>query len=135
MIYSGREKALPQIPRWVRSYSQNRSGALRTLVVVLFVAQSYTVVGLAAYWARQTYRGGHTAGLLLCLTAILISTAAVVWLCVPRWGGAWLGRYTRLRGEVTLPAGIEGPAGVSWQPWWGSCWFALWPKDCSRCSR
>jgi len=100
----GTEK-LKEIPKWTRKYAQNRT--LPFLVTMAIFLLLFLGIAGPSYFGGKAYKAGDMPVFWICIFVVVIADAALIFFCIPKWGGKFIVRISRrLYGEegiVSLP--------------------------------
>lgn len=102
-------KKLKEIPKWTRRYTQNRT--IPFLVSMAIFLLLFTAIWVPSYLGGKAYRSGSAPALWICIFALVTAYVALIFFCVPKWGGKFIERISRRlygkEGVITLTPHIR----------------------------
>ncbi len=100
---------LKEIPKWTRIYAQNRT--IPFLISMAIFLLLFLGISGPSYLAGKTYRAGNMFAFWICIFVLVMAYVALIYLCVPKWGGKFIERISRRlygkEGVITLAPQIR----------------------------
>jgi len=83
---------LKRIPFWTRKYAQNRT--IPVMIGMLINLALFAAIAIPSYFGGIACRAGNKPIFILCICILALATVALIYFCVPKWGGQFIKRLT-----------------------------------------